>query len=89
MPCAPRNAALQHWALFALSYRPMFGVLNRKPKGKHMTSFFSSMRAASRKRSQYNRTLAELQTMSHETLIDFDLAPNDLSRLAHDAVYGK
>ncbi|WP_164686272.1 hypothetical protein [Meridianimarinicoccus aquatilis] len=54
-----------------------------------MISFLTSVRAASRKRAQYNRTLAELQTMSNGTLLDFDLATNDLSRLAHDAVYGK
>jgi hypothetical protein len=33
--------------------------------------------------------MAELNAMPLATMIDFDLAPNDFSKLAKSAVYGK
>ena len=38
---------------------------------------------------QYQRTLAELRTLSVRELDDLGLAGSELSRVAYDAVYGK
>ncbi|WP_238547578.1 hypothetical protein [Meridianimarinicoccus roseus] len=54
-----------------------------------MTAIITQIRTAARKRAEYNRTLAELQSMPLGTMIDFDLGPNDLPKLAHTAVYGQ
>ena len=54
-----------------------------------MTHLIATLCDRARKRAEYNRTLAELRAMPLVTMIDFDLAPNDMDRLARSAVYGK
>lgn len=54
-----------------------------------MTDFFATLKTAAHNRAQYNRTMAALKAMPRETMIDFDIAPNDFARLAQTAVYGK
>jgi len=53
-----------------------------------MTDFITRIRAAVRKRAEYNRTMDELRAMPLATMIDFDLAPNEFDRIARQAVYG-
>ncbi|MCA8880948.1 MAG: hypothetical protein KDA73_13560 [Rhodobacteraceae bacterium] len=53
-----------------------------------MTTFGTRLKAAARKHAEYRRTLTELRAMPLSTMLDLDLAPNDLPRIAHDAVYG-
>lgn len=52
-----------------------------------MTHLIATLRERARKRAEYNRTLAELRAMPLATMIDFDIAPNELDRIARSAVY--
>jgi len=52
-----------------------------------MTHLIATLRERARKRAEYNRTLAELRAMPLSTMIDFDIAPNELDRIARSAVY--
>jgi hypothetical protein len=54
-----------------------------------MTDLIASFRERARKRAEYNRTLAELRAMPLQTMIDFDIAPNDFDRIARSVVYGQ
>jgi hypothetical protein len=54
-----------------------------------MTDLIANFRERARKRAEYNRTLAELRSMPLDTMIDFDIAPNEIDRLARSAVYGQ
>lgn len=52
-----------------------------------MTHLIATLRERARKRAEYHRTVAELRAMPLATMIDFDIAPNEIDRIAYSAVY--
>ncbi|CUH77106.1 hypothetical protein [Tropicibacter naphthalenivorans] len=50
---------------------------------------FASLRTRLEKRALYRRTLAELRSLPHGTAADLNIAPEDLDRIAYQAVYGQ
>lgn len=54
-----------------------------------MADFMTRIKNAVENRADYHRTMAKLRAMPLQTMIDFDIAPNDFRRIARDSVYGK
>lgn len=52
-----------------------------------MTHLIETLRARARQRAEYRRTVAALRAMPLATMIDFDIAPNEIDRIARSAVY--
>lgn len=53
-----------------------------------MSTFFSDIRSALRKRAAYNRTVAELRALPLDVALDLDIYPGDARSIARKAVYG-
>ncbi len=53
-----------------------------------MAHLIDDIRSAARRRAEYRRTLRELRSMPLQTMIDFDIDPNQFDRMAREAVYG-
>ncbi|MGP6085998.1 DUF1127 domain-containing protein [Antarctobacter jejuensis] len=51
-------------------------------------SFFSDIRTTLNKRAKYRTTVRELQSLDSAVARDLDIAPDDIRRIAHQAVYG-
>jgi uncharacterized protein YjiS (DUF1127 family) len=53
-----------------------------------MTSMLSSLRAAARKRKEYNGIVSELNALTERELADIGISRADTHRIAREAVYG-
>lgn len=51
-------------------------------------TFFSDIRTRMTKRAQFRATVRELESLDAVTARDLDIAPSDIHRIAHQAVYG-
>lgn len=52
-------------------------------------TFLTSLRSTLAKRRLYNRTVAELSTMSIDTALDLNIYHGDIEKIAAKAVYGR
>ena len=52
-------------------------------------SLFAQFRAWLHKRAEYQRTLAELQSLDQRTLADLGIAPADFRAIARRETYGR
>lgn len=51
-------------------------------------TLFNDIRTTLKKRALYNATLRELRSIDQAIARDLDIAPADMPRIAHQAVYG-
>lgn len=54
-----------------------------------MINVVKSLRTAAAKRAQYNRIVAEIQSMPLDVALDLDIYRGDAHRIASEAVYGR
>lgn len=53
-----------------------------------MTGMFNTLRAAARKRKEYNGIVSELDALTERELNDIGISRADTHRIAREAVYG-
>lgn len=51
-------------------------------------SLISGLRSNLQKRAKYRATVRELESLDSAVARDLDIAPGDIHRIAHHAVYG-
>lgn len=51
-------------------------------------SLITDIRSSMQKRAQFRATVRELESLDAAVARDLDIAPSDIRRIAHHAVYG-